>query len=110
MPEEGRGELGAEQGDVGNTDAPAPLQKEGRQNQSLDLLALAELMHVVRPKFRFKGGFEQPCNLFNTLIKNDSAQEREAMAHESNVLIPAACSFFLADMSNFRLLLKGEPL
>lgn len=79
------------------------------QNQALDLLALAELQHLLRPKFSFREEKDKELNLFNCLVCNDSSREREATAHESHVLIPSKSSFFIADMTKFRLLLRGMP-
>lgn len=76
-------------------------------SDDLDLLALAKMAGIIKPKFTFEGGPAQASNLFNCCIKNKSADEREGMAHENNVLIPGHSSFLIADISNFKLLLKG---
>ncbi len=78
------------------------------EEQDLNLLALADLQTLVKPKFSFKGDDARPCNLFTCLIRNTASEEREALAHESPVLIPSRSSFFMADISNFRMLLKGK--
>ena len=78
------------------------------EEQDLDLLALGDLQSLVKPKFSFCGDTERQNNLFNCLIKNTASEEREAIAYESEVIIPGSCSFLMADMSKFRLLLKGK--
>ena len=72
-----------------------------------DLLALAHLKAVVKPKFSFHDE-EHSCDLFDRLISNVDTEDRGAWAHERNVQIPAASSFLLADMSKFNLLVPGE--
>lgn len=78
------------------------------QSPDLDLLALLELQSLVKPKFSFYGDAVKPCNLFNCLISNTEPDERIAAAHESQVIVPGSCSFFISDMSKFRMLLKGK--
>ena len=77
-------------------------------SQDLDLLALLELQSLVKPKFSFHGDAVKACNLFNCLISNTEPDERIAAAHESQVIVPGSCSFFISDMSKFRMLLKGK--
>ena len=72
-----------------------------------DLLALAHLKAVVKPKFSFHDE-EHSCDLFDRLISNVDTEDRGAWAHERNVQVPAASSFLLADMSKFNLLVPGE--
>ena len=44
------------------------------------------------------------------LIANDKAGDREAMAHETGVVIPGDCRFLIADIKDFKLLLPGDSL
>ena len=74
--------------------------------QPCDLLALAEMQHIIKPKFRVLG---TQTNLFNCLISNDSENEQEATAHETQILMPGNSRFLMADISRFKILLKGKP-
>ena len=96
-----------QRGDKGSNGCPH--KEMGRdEGQELDLLALADLQSLVKPKFTFHGEAERTFNLFNCHISNTALDEKEADAHESQVIIPGSCSFFMADMSKFRALLKGK--
>ena len=44
------------------------------------------------------------------LIANDEVHDRDAMAHETRVVIPGECCFLIADIKDFRLLLSGDLL
>ena len=96
------------QKDLEKTD-PCPMGGAARdEDQQLDLLALADLQSLVKPKFRFHGNGERNLNVFKSFISNTASEEREAVAHESRVIVPGSCSFFIADMSKFRILLKRK--
>ena len=74
---------------------------------SLDLLALAKLAHIIKPKFAFRGQ-HRAGNLFNRCIRNESAEDRKCTAHETEVVVPGGCRFLMSDLSKFRLLLEGK--
>lgn len=75
--------------------------------KSLDLLTLASLKKVLKPKFKFAER-ANGVNLFDNLIENRSDTESIAMAHESRVLVPGHSRFMITDLSNFRMLLPGD--
>ena len=74
-------------------------------SRSFDLISLAELRTVVKPKFRFHSDC-QPVDLFDRLI--ESSTEQTATAFETELLVPSRCAFMVCDMASFRLLVPGS--
>ena len=74
-------------------------------SRCFDLISLAELRTVVKPKFRFHSD-RHPVDLFDRLI--ESSTEQTATAFETELLVPSCCAFMLCDMASFRLLVPGS--
>lgn len=75
--------------------------------EALDLLALSELKHVVKPKYQdHSSGAE--VDLFETLVKNLDDVERLATVYNARVVIPRQSSFLMSDVTRLQPLLAGE--
>ena len=74
-------------------------------SRCFDLISLAELRTVVKPKFRFHSEC-QPVDLFDRLI--ESGTEQTATAFETELLVPCCSAFVVCDMASFRLLVPGS--
>lgn len=87
--------------------------EEAVDAQGFDLLSLAELKHVVKPRFQFLDG-EDPnvsarsTRLYDAVIENDKETERLAMAHEAKVLVPRHARFMLSDITRLQPLIQGD--
>lgn len=88
------------------------LIKQAVHAQGFDLLSLAELKHVVKPRFQYVDG-EDPdlsawsTRLYDAVIGNDEEIERLAMAHETEVLVPRHARFMLSDITRLQPLMQG---
>ena len=76
----------------------------------LDLLALAQLKHAMKPKLRLlQASEDSAANLFDQLIECSSDTEQLADACGTPVLLPARCRFVISDVTRLGPLLAGMP-
>ena len=86
---------------------PAVLEEEDIA-LPLDLLALAQLRHAMKPKLGLvHAPDDSPVNLFDQLIENSSDTEQLADACGTPVLLPAHCRFVISDVTRLGPLLAG---
>ena len=83
--------------------------------QPLDMLGLAELKGVVKPKLQLQDDISDTsdipaANLFDLLHHNGRDREVVAEACGVPVLLPARCSFLLSDVRRLQPLLAGTAL
>jgi hypothetical protein len=63
-----------------------------------DFVALGAMQHVVRPKFQWlEPPNSSPCNLFGSLITNNTGAARCATAGEWQVVVPPGSSFMMSN-------------
>lgn len=79
----------------------------GGTEEALDLLALSELKHVVKPKYQDHSS-GAGVDVFGTLIKNLDDRERLATAYNVQVVVPRRSRFLISDMTRLQPLLAGD--
>lgn len=88
----------------------ALVEREAEAAVPLDLLALAQLKHAMKPKLRLLHAPEgSAVNLFDRLVENSSDTEQLADACGTPVLLPARCRFVISDVTRLGPLLAGMP-
>lgn len=90
---------------IPDPDPGAGLEGNCLEAPLLDTLALAELQHIVKPKFEC---MDSQSNLLNCLISNKTDMDQEGIAHDTQVVLPANCCFLIADIARFKILLRGK--
>ena len=77
--------------------------------EHLDLLGLAELKGVVKPKLQLPGDSTEPAtaDLFDRVHENMGDEEVVAEAFGVPVLLPACCRFLLSDVKRLQPLVAG---
>ena len=83
------------------------LADPGDMGEGLDLLALSDLKHVVKPKY-LDHSSGAGVDLFETLIKNLDDVERLATAYNVQIVIPRWSSFLMSDVTRLQPLLAGD--
>ncbi|KAK9832584.1 hypothetical protein WJX81_001061 [Elliptochloris bilobata] len=66
------------------------------------------MLHLMQPSQAGANGSQQGCNLFDVLVENDSAEERQALAFQTAVLVPRHARFLLSDVTRMRPLLPSS--